>query len=63
MTKQQTGEPKRAKWVGWWRPDDGKHWKPLIYDAKEDRCFRRLLDSAKGGDKVVLLTGRNPNRW
>lgn len=51
-----------TRFVGWWRPDESRPWKPMVYDADEARCFNRLLSRIEGGDKCIVKSGINPNR-
>jgi hypothetical protein len=48
-------------WVGWHRPHGKAPWKALVRAADEDACWRQLLDTATGGDKLVQREGRDPN--
>jgi hypothetical protein len=55
-------QKKATRYVGWWRRDGNSPWRPLIFDTDEDRAFHRLLDTARGGDKLILRAGEDTNR-
>jgi hypothetical protein len=48
-------------WIGWARPNRRHKWKRIVADADERRAFNLLLDAVRGGDKIVLPSGVDPN--
>jgi hypothetical protein len=48
-------------WAGWYRPNSESGWRRIVTADSEDEAFNRLLDIVRGGDKIVLPFGRDPN--
>jgi hypothetical protein len=51
-----------TRWIGWHRPNKRAPWKQASEGDTEDEAFHRLLNAVKGGDKVILKAGEDPNR-
>jgi hypothetical protein len=51
------------KFVGWHRASPDHAWKDIVSGQTEAETWDQLLDQApKGGDKLVLREGHDPNR-
>jgi hypothetical protein len=52
-----------SRFVGWWRTSGAYPWKDIAAGLTEGEAWDKLLDEApRGGDRVVLHEGNDPNR-
>jgi hypothetical protein len=51
-----------TSFVGWHRPGPGTPWQRRCSAPTADACLALLLDSIRGGDKVVLPEGTEPKQ-
>jgi hypothetical protein len=49
-----------AEFAGWFRVKRGQ-WREVCRDADEGRCWQRLLDLGRNGERVVLRAGQHPD--
>ncbi len=49
-----------AAWVGWYRKDPSEPWRRIAEAADRRTCWH-LMAEPRGGDKVVLPAGEDPN--
>jgi hypothetical protein len=47
--------------VGWHRHDRLSKWRAVVSGETEDEVYRQLLSMVRGGNKVILPTGQDPN--
>lgn len=50
-----------TEYVGWHRPNGHSPWRPVCHGASAEVVLTKLLDSVRGGDKMVLAGGIDAN--
>lgn len=51
-----------TKFVGWARRNRRESWRAIVVADDAKSALFQLLDAVRGGDKIVLAVGSDPNR-
>jgi hypothetical protein len=55
-------DPGAGVWVGWHRAAPRQRWRAVVRAGTQEEALGYLLDRWRGGDKVVLREGEDPNQ-